>query len=50
MKAKTDLKVVCDAREIVFFKPGEVIVPVYAFDRGGTNSFSAEIKMNVKCS
>lgn len=47
-KAKTDLKVVCDASEVDFSQPGEVIVPVAAYDTEGTKCFTADITMNVK--
>jgi acyl-coenzyme A thioesterase PaaI-like protein len=47
-KAKTDLKVVCDASEVDFSQPGEVIVPVAAYDDAGTKCFTADITMNVK--
>lgn len=47
-KAKTDLKVVCDGADIDFSKPGQVIVPVAAYDTEGTKCFTADIKMNVK--
>ncbi len=47
-KAKTDLNVICDASEIDFSQPGQVIVPVAAFDTAGTKCFTADINMNVK--
>ncbi|MCG8611685.1 MAG: DUF4442 domain-containing protein [Pseudomonadales bacterium] len=47
-KAKTDLNVVCDATEIDFSQPGEIIVPVAAYDTSGTKCFTADISMNVK--
>ncbi|GAB3105794.1 DUF4442 domain-containing protein [Aestuariicella hydrocarbonica] len=47
-KAKTDLKVVCDAAHINFSLPGEVTVPVAAYDFAGTKCFNAEITMNIK--
>lgn len=47
-KAKTDLKVVCDGANIDFSQPGQVIVPVAAYDTEGTKCFTADIKMNVK--
>ncbi|ARU57399.1 phenylacetic acid degradation-like protein [Oleiphilus messinensis] len=47
-KAKTDLKVVCDAENVDFSQAGEVIVPVAAYDTDGNKCFSADITMNVK--
>lgn len=47
-KAKTDLKVVCDAADIDFSEPGEITVPVAAFDTDNTKVFAAQITMNVK--
>lgn len=47
-KAKTDLKVICDAANVDFSQPGEVIVHVAAFDTEGTKCFTADINMNVK--
>lgn len=47
-KAKTDLRVICDASNIDFSQAGEIIVPVVAIDDAGTTCFSAEITMNVK--
>ena len=47
-KAKTDLKVVCDAADVDFSQPGEVVVHVGAFDTEGTKVFGADITMNVK--
>ncbi len=47
-KAKTDLKVVCDAKDVDFTQAGEIIVPVSAIDDEGTECFSAQITMNVK--
>lgn len=47
-KAKTDLKVVCDAADTDFSQPGEVTVHVDAFDTEGTKCFTADIIMNVK--
>lgn len=47
-KAKTDLKVICDAAELDFSQPGEITVPVSAYDTEGTKCFSADITMNVK--
>ncbi|RMF14216.1 MAG: DUF4442 domain-containing protein [Gammaproteobacteria bacterium] len=47
-KAKTDLKVVCDASGVDFSQPGEVIVHVSATDTEGTECFTADITMNVK--
>jgi len=48
VKAKTDLKVVCDAREIDFSIEGVITVPVKAYDTNGTLCFTADINMNVK--
>ncbi|WP_086932910.1 hotdog fold domain-containing protein [Agarilytica rhodophyticola] len=47
-KAKTDLRVVCDAADVDFSKPGEVVVPVAAFDTDGNKCFTADITMNIK--
>ena len=47
-KAKTDLKVVCDATNVDFSEPGVITVPVKALDTNGDECFSAEISMNVK--
>ena len=47
-KAKTDLKVVCDASDIDFSEEGKIIVSVAAFDTEGTKCFTADITMNVK--
>ncbi len=47
-KAKTDLRVVCEAQDIDFSQPGEVVVPVAAYDTDGTKCFTADITMNVK--
>ena len=47
-KAKTDLKVVCDASEVDFSHPGKIIVSVGAFNTEGIKCFSADITMNVK--
>jgi hypothetical protein len=47
-KAKTDLRVVCDAADVDFSRLGEVTVPVAAIDEEGTKCFTAKITMNVK--
>ena len=47
-KAKTDLKVVADGEGVDFSQPGEIIVPVAAYDNEGTKCFTADITMNVK--
>lgn len=47
-KAKTDLKVICEASEIDFSQEGKIIVPVIAYDTAGTICFRAGITMNVK--
>lgn len=47
-KAKTDLKVICDATDIDFSQPGVIVVPVAAYDTDGTLCFTADISMNVK--
>ncbi len=47
-KAKTDLKVVCDASDVDFSQPGNIVVSVAAFDTEGTKCFTADITMNVK--
>ncbi len=47
-KAKTDLKVVAEGKGIDFSQPGEVVVPVAAYDTEGTKCFTADITMNVK--
>jgi len=49
-KAKTDLRVVCDAETVDFSQAGQIVVPVSAYDSGGTKCFGAEITMNVKLS
>lgn len=47
-KAKTDLKVICDASDTDFSEPGKIIVHVEAFDTDNTKCFTADITMNVK--
>lgn len=47
-KAKTDLRVVCDAGGVDFSQPGAIVVPVAAFDADGSKCFTADITMNVK--
>ena len=47
-KAKTDLRVVAEADDVNFSQPGDIIVPVTAYDENGTAVFKAEITMNVK--
>lgn len=47
-KAKTDLRVVCDACDVDFSQAGKIIVPVVAYDADSTPCFSADITMNVK--
>ena len=47
-KAKTDLKVVCEAADVDFSQEGKVVVPVAAYDTEGTTCFNADIMMNVK--
>lgn len=47
-KAKTDVKVVCDATETDFTQAGEVTVPVAAYNSEGIKCLSAMITMNVK--
>ncbi len=47
-KAKTDLKVVCDATNVDFSQEGKIVVPVAAYDTQGTKCFTADITMNVK--
>jgi len=47
-KAKTDLRVVAEGEGIDFSQPGEIIVPVAAYDSEGTKCFTADITMNVK--
>lgn len=47
-KAKTDLKVVCDAQNVDFSEQGEVVVSVAALDDSGETCFTADITMNVK--
>ena len=49
-KAKTDLRVICDAADVDFSQPGEIIVHVDALDEAGTQVFCADITMNVKAS
>ncbi|BFM18482.1 hotdog fold domain-containing protein [Maricurvus nonylphenolicus] len=47
-KAKTDLTVICDAKDVDFSQAGEILVPVSAVDTDGKECFSAQITMNVK--
>lgn len=47
-KATTDLKFVCDASNVDFSKPGEIVVHVDATDDNGQICFDADITMNVK--
>jgi len=47
-KAKTDLEVTCDGADVDFSKPGEITVPVAAYDTEGNKCFTADITMNVK--
>lgn len=47
-KAKTDLRVICDAQAVDFSNAGATVVPVTALDADGKACFSAEITMNVK--
>lgn len=47
-KAKSDLKVVCDADGVDFSSPGDIAVPVAAYTDNGTKCFTALITMNVK--
>jgi acyl-coenzyme A thioesterase PaaI-like protein len=47
-KAKTDLKVICDAADVDFSQAGKIVVSVGAFDTEGTKCFNADITMNVK--
>lgn len=47
-KAKTDLNVICDATDVDFSQPGDVVVHVGAFNEEGTKVFCADITMNVK--
>lgn len=49
-KAKTDLRVVCEASDVDFSQGGEVVVHVDAFDTNETKVFCADITMNVKLS
>lgn len=47
-KAKTDLKVICDAANMDFSQSGAVVAPVSAYDKEGTKCFVADITMNIK--
>ena len=47
-KAKTDIRVVTEAQGIDWTQPGNIDVPVAAYDTDGTKVFSAVITMNVK--
>lgn len=47
-KAKSDLKIVCDAQQVDFSTQGNVIVSVTAFDDEDRLCFTADITMNVK--
>ena len=47
-KAKTDLKVEADCSAVDFSQPGEVHIPVAAYDDQNTLCFTADITMNVK--
>lgn len=47
-KAKTDLKMVTEAEGVDFSQPGDIVVPVAAYDADNTQVFTAEITMNVK--
>lgn len=48
VKAKTDLKVVCDAAAIDFSQADKVTVPVAAYNTDGIKCFTAAITMNIK--
>ncbi|MBL0729875.1 hotdog fold domain-containing protein [Piscinibacter sp. HJYY11] len=47
-KAKTDIRVVTEADGVDWSKPGNIEVPVAAYDTEGTKVFNAVITMNVK--
>ena len=47
-KAKTDVRIVADAKEVDFETAGNKIVPVVAYDAEDKPVFEAQITMNVK--
>lgn len=47
-KAKTDLRVVCDASGVSFDAEGDVVVHVVALDESENVCFTADITMNIK--
>jgi acyl-coenzyme A thioesterase PaaI-like protein len=47
-KAKTDIRVVTEAEGVDWSKPGNIEVPVAAYDAEGTKVLGAVITMNVK--
>lgn len=47
-KAKTDLKVIAEAKTVDFSVEGDVVVPVAAYDEAGVKVFTADITMNIK--
>ncbi|MBI5258273.1 MAG: DUF4442 domain-containing protein [Burkholderiales bacterium] len=47
-KARTDIRVVTEAADVAWSTPGNLEVPVAAYDSEGTKVFSAVITMNVK--
>lgn len=47
-KAKTDIRVVTEAASVDWSAPGNIDVPVAAYDNDGTKVFSATITMNIK--
>lgn len=47
-KAKTDLRVKIEDQAVDYSQPGEVVVPVAAYDSDDTKCFTAAITMNIK--
>lgn len=47
-KAKTDLIVKTEAKDVNFSQEGDIVVPVAAYDTENAKVFTAEITMNVK--
>lgn len=47
-KAKTDLRVVAEAKDVDFSAQGDVIIPLAAYDENDIKVFTADITMDVK--
>jgi len=47
-KARTDMRVVASGEQLAWERPGDIEVPVDAFDAGGERVFTATITMNLK--